>query len=345
MKKLVALFLTAMLAIPVLSLSATGQNEAGQKKKGFVIALSNSYYGNSWRKQMVDTMQVAAKEAKAKGLISDFIIANGDGTENTQIAQMNSLILQNVDAILINSATLTGLNGVIAKAHEKGIKVLAFDSIVSSPYAYKIEYDFTSYGTTQANYIVDRFKGNAKILITRGVMGSAPETANYEAMMKIFKANPGIQILGEVDTEADTAKCQSAVANVLPSLPQVDATCGDTNGYGVVQAFLAAHRPVPVIISSTFAEFIKWWINEKATNGYQTIALGSEPGIGAISFWLMTHILQGEKVPEMIQHPYELPLVALTNATVDQFKDIQPGMIISQTYTDQWVIDNILNKK
>ena len=226
MKKLVALFLTAMLAIPVLSLSATGQNEAGQKKKGFVIALSNSYYGNSWRKQMVDTMQVAAKEAKAKGLISDFIIANGDGTENTQIAQMNSLILQNVDAILINSATLTGLNGVIAKAHEKGIKVLAFDSIVSSPYAYKIEYDFTSYGTTQANYIVDRFKGNAKILITRGVMGSAPETANYEAMMKIFKANPGIQILGEVDTEADTAKCQSAVANVLPSLPQVDATAG-----------------------------------------------------------------------------------------------------------------------
>ena len=72
-----------------------------------------------------------------------------------------------------------------------------------------------------------------------------------------------------------------------------------------------------MIISSTFAEFIKWWINEKATNGYQTIALGSEPGIGAISFWLMTHILQGEKVPEMIQHPYELPLVALTNATVD----------------------------
>ena len=144
MRKLVVVFLAVLLIIPVLSLGASGQGEA--KKSGFVIALSNSFYGNSWRKQMVDTMQVAAQEAKSKGLIKDFIVANGDGTENTQIAQMNSLILQNVDAILINAASLTGLNGVIAKAHEKGIKVMAFDSIVSSPYAYKIEYDFNTLG-------------------------------------------------------------------------------------------------------------------------------------------------------------------------------------------------------
>lgn len=345
MKKLIVLFLTAMLVIPVLSLSAGGQNEGGAKKKGFVIALSNSFYGNSWRKQMVDTMQVAAKEAKEKGLISDFIVANGDGTENTQIAQMNSLILQNVDAILINAASLTGLNGVIAKAHEKGIKVMAFDSIVSSPFAYKIEYDFNTWGGISANYIVDRFKGNAKILITRGVMGSAPETGDYEAMMKIFKANPGIKILGEVDTEADIAKSQSAVANVLPSFPDIDACVGMSGDYGVVQAFVNAGRKVPVIVGSNRAEFVSWWIDEKAKNGYDTISLGSEPSIGAISFWLMIHILQGDKVPEMIQSTYELPLVALTNATVDKYKGIQPGTVIAQTYTDKWVVDNLLNKK
>jgi len=316
-----------------------------EKKKGFVIALSNSFYGNSWRKQMVDTMQVAAKEAKGKGLISDFIVANGDGTENTQIAQMNSLILQNVDAILINAASLTGLNGVIAKAHEKGIKVMAFDSIVSSPYAYKIEYDFNTWGSISANYVVDRFKGNAKILITRGVMGSAPETGDYEAMMKIFKANPGIKILGEVDTEADIAKSQSAVANVLPSFPDIDACVGMSGDYGVVQAFVNAGRKVPTIVGSNRAEFISWWIDEKAKSGYDTISLGSEPSIGAISFWLMIHILQGDKVPEMIQTTYELPLVALTNATVDKYKGIQPGTVIAQTYTDQWVVDNIINKK
>ena len=343
MRKLVLLFLASMLIIPVASLSAGGQGEA--KKSGFVIALSNSFYGNSWRKQMVDTMQVAAADAKAKSLIKDFIVANGDGTENTQIAQMNSLILQNADAILINAASLTGLNGVIAKAHEQGIKIMAFDSIVSSPYAYKIEYDFNSWGTLSAQYVADRLKGNGKVLITRGVMGSAPETGDYNAMMKIFKNYPGIQILGEVDTEADNARSQSAVANVLPSMPQIDACVGMSAGYGVVQAFLNANRPVPLIVGSNRAEFVRWWIDEKAKNGYETISLGSEPSIGAISFWLMIHILQGDKVPEMIQSAYELPLVAVTNKTVDQFKDIQPGTVIAQTYTDQWVVDNIINKK
>lgn len=343
MKRLVVFFLAAMLIIPALTVSAGAQKEA--KKKGFVIALSNSFYGNSWRKQMVDTMQVAAKDAKAQGLISDFIVANGDGTENTQIQQLNSLILQNVDMILINAASPTALNGVLEKANQKGIKIIAFDSIVTSPYSYKIEYDFASYGEISAKYIVDRFKGKAKVLITRGIIGSLPETQDYEAMMKVFNANPGIQILGEVDCEADIATSQSAVANVLASMPEIDACVGQSGDYGVVQAFVAAGREVPVIVGSNRAEFIKWWIDEKAKNGYDTISLCSEPSIGAIAFWIGVHILKGEAVPEMIKTPYQLPLVPVTNANVDSFKDIQPGTVIAQTYTDKWVVDNILNKK
>lgn len=335
MRRFVGTLLMAMLFVPAAAFGA---------KKAPVIALSNSFYGNSWRKQMVDTMQEAAKDAKAKGLISDFVVANGDGTENTQIQQMNSLILQKVDAIVINAASLTGLNGVIAKAHQQGIKVIAFDSIVSSPFAYKIEYDNRSWGSISAKYVVDRFKGKAKVLITRGVMGSAPEKDDYEAMMPILKASPGIQILGEVDTEADIAKSQSAVANVLPSFPEIDACVGMSGDFGVVQAFQNAGRKVPVIVGSNRAEFIRWWIDEKAKNGYETISLGSEPSIGAVAFWVTVHILKGDKVPEMIKKPFELPLVPVTNENVDQFKDIQPGTVIAQKYTDEWVVEHVLKQ-
>ncbi len=336
MRKLIVSLVVATMVVPFSALAAGGKKP--------VIALSNSFYGNSWRKQMVDSMQEAAKDAKAKDLISDFIVANGDGTENTQIQQMSSLILQNVDLILINAASLTGLNGVIGKAHQKGIKVIAFDSIVNSPFAYKIEYDNSSWGSISAKYVVDRFKGNAKILITRGVMGSAPEKDDYEAMMKIFKATPGIKILGEVDTEADIAKSQSAVANVLPSFPEIDACVGMSGDFGVVQAFLNAGRKVPVIVGSNRAEFISWWIDAKAKDGYETISLGSEPSIGAVAFWVGVHILKGDKVPEMIKKPYELPLVPVTNQNVDQFKGIQPGTVIAQKYTDEWVVQHILGK-
>ena len=338
MKRLVSLFLLAPLAISILTLSAIGQ-------KAYKIALSNSFYGNTWRKQMVDVMQKAANDAKAQGLISDFVVDNGDGTANTQLAQLNSLILSHPDAILINAASPTALNGAIAQAIQQEIKVVVFDSLTTSTDAYQLAYDNSSWGEIAADYVVKRLGSNGgNVLITRGVVGSQPELLIYNAINKVLKPHSEIHILGEVDTEADNAKAQSAVANLLPSMPKIDAVLSE-GSYGVVQAFLAAGKPVPLVIGNNRAEFILWWIDEKAKNGYQTISLGSEPSIGVVAFWLSIHILRGDKVPEMKAQPYLLPLVAVTNDTVDQFKDIQPGTVIAQQYNDQWVKDNILNKK
>jgi len=347
MRRLALVFLAALFVVPVLTVSATGQKEAASasaKKGGYVIALSNSFYGNTWRKQMVDLMQEAAKQAEAQGLVKQFIVDNGDGTVNTQLAQLNSLILSHPDAILIDAASATGLNGAIARAVQQGIKVVVFDSLTTSTDAYQITYDMSSWGKIAADYVVKRLDGKGDVLITRGVVGSLPEKQIYDAVMEVLKQNPGIHILGQVDTEADNAKAEAAVANLLPSMPKIDAVLTE-GSYGVVQAFEAAGRPVPLVVGNNRAEFIRWWVQEKAKNGYQTISLGSEPSVGDIAFWLSLDILQGDKVPEMKAQPYLLPLVAVTNETVDNFKDIQPGTVIAHSYDAQWVKDNILNKQ
>jgi ribose transport system substrate-binding protein len=346
MKRLVFLFFLTPLALSTLMSTANGQKETtASANKAYKIALSNSFYGNTWRKQMVDVMQKAANEAKAQGVISDFTVENGDGTANTQLAQLNSLILSHPDAILINAVSPTALNGAIAQAVQQGITVVVFDSLTTSTDAYQIAYDNSSWGEIATNYVVKRLgpKGG-NLLMTRGVVGSQPEQLQYEAITKILKQHPEIHVLGEVDTEADNAKAQSGVANLLSSMPKIDAVSNE-GSYGVVQAFLAAGRPVPLVIGNNRAEFIRWWIEEKAKNGYETISLGTEPSIGVVAFWLTTHILRGDKVPEMKAHPYLMPLVAVDNTTVDKFKDIQPGTVIAEQYDDQWVKDHILGKQ
>src|SRR5215472_8939645 len=149
MKRLFFLFFLTPLVISTLTSGAYGQ-------KAYKIALSNSFYGNTWRKQMVDVMQKAANEAKTQGVISDFTVNNGDGTANTQLAQLNSLILSHPDAILINAVSPTALNGPIAQAAQQGIKVVVFDSLTTSTDAYQIAYDFSSWGEIAANYVVKR---------------------------------------------------------------------------------------------------------------------------------------------------------------------------------------------
>src|SRR4051794_3587786 len=81
-----------------------------------VIALSNAYYGNTWRHQMVEAFEASAKEAKAAGKIADYIVLNGDGTVAQQNSQIAELILKGVDAIAVDAASETAVNGVIEKA-------------------------------------------------------------------------------------------------------------------------------------------------------------------------------------------------------------------------------------
>ncbi|SLM17458.1 conserved exported hypothetical protein [uncultured spirochete] len=330
--------LTAALIVLVLSTVCVFADAKGVQK-GYVIALSNSFYGNSWRKQMVDCFTKSAMQAKAAGRISDFIIVNGDGTQNTQISQLNSLILSDVDAICINAASPTALNGVIEKAIKKGIKVITFDSIVTQPDAYKMDFDFYGQGKTIAKYCVDRFKGKANVLFVRGIRGSDPEIQLYNGAMSVLKANPGMKVVAEADGEADAAISQSAVSNILPSLNNIDVAITTGGEYGVVQAFEAAGRKVPVIIGSNRSEFIKWWIDEKAKNGYETVSISSEPSIGSVVVWLAIHILEGDKVPNSIK----LNSILVTNKTVDQYKDLLPGTVIAQDYDEQFVIDMLKN--
>ena len=62
-----------------------------------VIALSNSFYGNTWRRQMVDAFTEQAEAAKAEGLIEDYVVLNGDGSVAQQNSQLAELILRGVD--------------------------------------------------------------------------------------------------------------------------------------------------------------------------------------------------------------------------------------------------------
>ena len=147
----------------------------------YVIGLSNSFYGNTWRRQMVDSFTEAAEEAKSSGYISDYEIQNGDNTVNTQIAQINSFILSGVDAICINAASSTALNDVIQSAMDMGIVIVAFDSIIDLEGAYTMDYDWVSMGERKTEYVMDAIGGEGNVVIVRGVSARLPTPASTRA--------------------------------------------------------------------------------------------------------------------------------------------------------------------
>jgi ribose transport system substrate-binding protein len=311
-----------------------------------VVALSNAYYGNTWRHQMVEAFEASAKEAKTAGKIADYIILNGDGSVAQQNSQIAELILKGVDAIAVDAASETAVNGVIEKACASGIKVVSFDSVASAPCNYQLNFDFKGYKEEEAEWVFKKLGGKGNVLQVRGVKGSAPDNDMFNAQEAALKKYPDIKVVATVYGQATASVAQSAIANVLPSLPHVDAVLGQggSDDFGIAQAFDqfgGAYKDKPPIIEGGGStDFIKWWA-AKSPGGYTTVSMNTTPGIGGAAFWLSLALVKGAEAPKLMI----MPVATVTQDNLKEFADLPSGMIVSPSYSEEWVAKNLLGKK
>lgn len=336
--------LMSALAGTVLAVLAAAPAEASKDKP--VVALSNAYYGNTWRHQMVESFEAAAKQAKSAGQIADYIIANGDGSVAQQNSQIAELILKGVDVLLVDAASETAVNGVIEKACKAGIIVISFDSVASAPCNYQLNFDFKGYKAAQAEQVIAMMGGKGNIIQVRGVKGSAPDNDMYNAQTAVLAKHPEVKVVATVYGQATASVAQAAITNVLPSLPHVDAVLGQggSDDVGIAAAFQQYggeyQDKMPIIEGGGGTDFVKWWAEESKKNGYQTISMNTTPGIAGAAFWLGLSLLEGAKAPKLMIMP-----VATVNAdNLKDFADLPAGQIISPAYSADWVKANLLSK-
>src|ERR1700748_649592 len=114
------------------------------------IAFSNNYAGNSWRQAMLKSYGIVAKKAVADHVIAAAdIFTTADKEVPTQAAQIQNLILQGYNAIVINAASPTALNGAIKQACDAGVVVVSFDGTVTAPCAYRVVVDYKALGADE----------------------------------------------------------------------------------------------------------------------------------------------------------------------------------------------------
>ena len=304
----------------------------------YVIGLSNSYFGNPWRKAMVEAFERAANSAKEAGYIKDYEVQNGDNTTNAQIAQINSFIMKGVDAICICAASATALNSTIQKALDAGIVVVSFDNNVDLDGVYKIDYDWAKFGTTCIDYIADRLDGKGNIVVSHAVSGGPVDAGIFGAMEEALKNYPDLKVVQDVYGEADPTKVQEELTKVMASMPEVDAvtTVGGGDAIGVVKAFEQSNREMPIIIGDNASEFTNWWYEQ---DGYETLGYGITPSVGVAAFWVALDVLNGYDVPMNMMAPF-------SEVTVDNLGDYAPleaGSFVCPDYTNEDVIREVID--
>ena len=131
----------------------------------------------------------------------------------------------------------------------------------------------------------------------------------YAAQKAVLDAHPEVNIVAEVIGEATASVAQQAIANILPSLPQVDAVLaqGGSDDFGIARAFEQYGGPyaekMPVIEGGGSSDFVIWWNQLAKKQPYKTTSMNTTPGIGGAAFWYAYDISQGANPPKEINMP------------------------------------------
>lgn len=294
--------LISLAAVSAILMAGTASADTSGKR----IALSNNYAGNSWRQAMLKSWDKVTGKAVADRIVKEapaFTTAENQATE--QAAQIQNLILQGYDAIVLNAASPTALNGAVKEACSAGVTVVSFDGVVTEPCAWRIAVDFAKMGAVQIDYLAQRMVGGGNLLEIRGLAGVFVDDEIHKGITAGVTKHPQFKIVGSVHGDWAQTVAQKNVAGVLPSLPKVDAVVtqgGD--GYGAAQAFKAANRPTPLIIMGNRHDELTWWKQQKDANKYETMSVSIAPGVSTLAFWVAQQILDGKQVPKDMIVPF-----------------------------------------
>ena len=295
-----ALLLTTL---AVVLASGTALAETSAKR----IALSNNYAGNSWRQAMLTSWDTITRPAVEQGVVAAadaFTTAENQATH--QAAHLQNLILQGYDAIVVNAASPTALNGAVKEACDAGIVVVSFDGIVTEPCAWRIAVDFAAMGKAEIDYLKDALPAGGKLLEIRGLAGVFVDDEISKGIHEGVAENQQFEIVGSVHGDWAQDVAQKAVAGILPSLPEaiVGVVTQGGDGYGAAQAFAAAGRPTPLIIMGNRQDELAWWKEQKDASGYKTMSVSIAPGVSTLAFWVAQQILDGQDVPKELVVPF-----------------------------------------
>jgi len=331
--KLITLALTLLLAVTASACGSGGGGGAGGGKNGkFKIALSNSYIGNKWRIEMVNDFKSTCASKPWKDQV-DCSVYNSGNDVSKQSQQISNLISQRVDAILVEAASPTGLNGVIKQACDRGILVISFDSLATAKCGLTVATDNHAFGKQLAQWVAQKIGGKGNVIMVTGVAGTSVDADRNRGAEEVWKANPGIKVVARYEGQWDSSTAQRNTAAQLPSMPKVDGIWAQGGTDGILKAFISDGRSLPPTAGEAENGFRKFMM-KGGYNGHHVegLSIGQPPYLSVVSLELARQILKGDHPKKSIN----LPFPVVTNATIKPGVNVFPKLEDSffDTFTD-----------
>ncbi len=310
-----------------------GDMVKGKAKPGpYRIGFSNGFSGNSWRAMAIAALQAEAKKTPD---IAEFVVVDGQGDINKQVNDIETLVNQNVDAILVIANSGSAVAPILKSATDDGVVTVPFNLPVDGDaWSSYVGTDPVKKGSALGKWLNDALGGKGKVVALGGLPGNSYTAAGWDGAQKAF--GPGIEVLTFKDAFWEEDKAKVVMADLIAAYPEIDGVwCdGGQNAAGAMKALLAAGRPLVPVTGDDYNGLLKLYKTEKPKQPKFDIGLMSEPTWqGIFALRAAVSLLKGEEVAKrQILSP---SLITAANYEKYLRPDLPDGVFADTSLTDE----------
>ena len=238
-----AVLVTGLLSLPALAQDGPPTCEV---QDTYTVGFAQTESNNPWRIAETASME---EEAAARG--DQIVVTDAGGSAAKQVADVQSLIAQGVDAIFLAPREETPLARAVLEAKRASIPVILLDrdvdqeiATVGEDYVTFIGSDFVDQGRRAAEWLVEATGGETTIIELEGTTGSSPANDRKQGFDDVIAEQEGMEIVASQSADFARTTGREVMETLLQSNPEVTAVYAhnDEMALGAIAALEAAGR-------------------------------------------------------------------------------------------------------
>jgi ribose transport system substrate-binding protein len=274
--------------------------------KPTVVALTDGYGGNTWRK--ITLAEFREEAAKCKN-ITKVVYSNSNGDVQKSNSDINSLTAQGVNIIVSFTDFGDAMVPSFRSAHKAGVTMVPyFSKVAGTPgkdYAAMVAVDTGFAGGLWADW-VGKNVTKGTVVFLGGIPGASSSQRYLDGFKAGLKKYPNLKMLDEnyIVTNWSPTDAQKAVAGLIAKHGKIDVIVSD---YGVttlaaIKAFEQAGLPIPAqaTIASNNEINCKYLNAKKAGKAWPYFSLDYTNRIATFALRRAMAIHQGTKNTESL---------------------------------------------
>lgn len=274
------------------------------------IGMSHFGLSNTWTIQMAHEAEYEASKHKE---IGQFLLRNANLQQAKQVADIEDLIAQGVDAIIITPLTPSSADAGIEKAVRMGIPVIVHTGLTQTKaFSVDLQGGGEHFGKVMGDFLVKQLGGKGNIWVLRGVPAHPEDINRYKGLQASLRGS-SIKISAEQYGNWEYDAAHKVCENLFLSNPDVQGiwSSGADMSRACIDVFQANAVPVPPITGEGNNGFFRRWKD----SDLKSISPEYGPEQGAAGVRIALDLLEGK--PLHHRYIYEPP--AITASERDQY--------------------------